>query len=126
MKQFRIIRNEKTGAVVLPRAEWCDNFWTHFKGLMLRRSLPEDEGLLFVYSGESVLQTSIHMLFMFFPIATIWLDKNGVVVDKVLAKPWRLSYAPHKPAQYFIEARPVVLNRVAIGDRLNFDDPALS
>ncbi len=67
------------------------------------------------------MDTSIHMLFMFFAIATVWLDKNGVVVDKVLAKPWRLAYAPHKPAQYFIEARPSLLDRVQIGDRLSFD-----
>lgn len=109
---------------MLARAAWCASFWGHFKGLMLRRHLPDDEGLLFVYGGESVLQTSIHMLFMLFPIATVWLDKNGVVVDKVLAKPWRLSYAPHKPAQYFIEARPGLLDRVAIGDRLSFNEKA--
>jgi uncharacterized membrane protein (UPF0127 family) len=92
------------------------------RGLMFRRDLPEDEGLLFVYGHESILETSIHMLFMFFSIATVWLDKEGRVVDKVLAKPWRLAYAPHKPAQYFIEARPSLLDRVKIGDRLIFKD----
>jgi len=109
---------------VLPRAEWRANYWGRMTGLMLRRHLPDDEGLLFVYGRESVLETAIHMLFVFFPIATIWLDKNGVVVDKKLAKPWRLSYAPRKPAQFFIEARPLLLDRVAIGDPLRFDESA--
>ena len=124
MKQYRVVRNAQTGAVVLPRADWRANFWGHLTGLMFRRHLPDDEGLLFVYGHESVLDTAIHMLFVYFPIATVWLDKNGVVVDKTLAKPWRLSYAPHKPAQYFIEARPALLDRVALGDPLRFDESA--
>ena len=122
MSQYRIIRNKTTGAVILSRAEWTSRFWGHFKGLMLRRTLADSEGLLFAYGRESKAETAIHMLFMRFPIATIWLDKNGVVVDKVLAKPWRLSYVPKKPAQYFIEARPLILDRVSTGDQLTFDE----
>ncbi len=122
MTRFRTVRNKATGAIILPRAEWCASFWGHFKGLMLRRRLPDDEGLLFVYGHESVSLTSIHMLFMLFPIAVIWMDKDGVVVDTKLAKPWRLSYIPRKPARYFIEARPLLLDRVAVGDQLAFDE----
>jgi uncharacterized membrane protein (UPF0127 family) len=59
---------------------------------------------------------------MFFSIAVIWLDKSGVVVDKKLAKPWRLSYASQAPAQYYIEARPSLLERVEIGMKLRFDE----
>jgi uncharacterized membrane protein (UPF0127 family) len=122
MSKYSALRNAETGVVVLARLRWCQNYWSRMRGLMFRRDLPEDEGLLFVYGHESVLETSIHMLFMFFSIATVWLDKEGRVVDKVLAKPWRLAYAPHKPAQYFIEARPSLLDRVKIGDRLIFKD----
>jgi uncharacterized membrane protein (UPF0127 family) len=121
MTQYRVLRNAKTGAILLKRAKWCQSFWCHFRGLMLRRSLPEDEGLLFVYERESKIDTSIHMFFCFFPIAAIWLDKEGQVVDKALAKPWRPFYAPRAPAQYVIEARPSLLDRVAPGDRLSFD-----
>jgi uncharacterized membrane protein (UPF0127 family) len=121
MSQFRVLRNAQTGAVVLPRAKWCQSYWCHFRGLMLRTSLPEDEGILFVYGRESRMDTSIHMFFCFFSIATVWLDKNGVVVDKVLAKPWRPFYASSKPAQYFVEARPSLLDRVQIGERLAWD-----
>lgn len=117
-----MIRSADTGEVVLARAKWCQNFWCHFKGLMLRRSLPEDEGLLFVFRRASVIDTTIHMLFMFFSIAAVWMDNEGRVVDAKLAKPWRLIYAPAKPARYIIEARPVVLDRVKAGDRLVFDE----
>src|SRR5579859_4390747 len=126
MRRWVAVRNVQTGTIVLPRAEWRDDFWGHFSGLMLRRHLPDDEGLLFVYGRESKIDTAIHMLFMFFSIATVWMDKNGLVVDKVLAKPWRLSYVPRHPAQYFIEARPSLLDRVEIGDPLRFDEPVAS
>jgi hypothetical protein len=124
MATYCTIHNKKSGAVILRRAEWRKHFWGHFTGLMLRRHLPDDEGLLFDYGHDSVLQTSIHMLFMFFPIATIWINNDHVVVDKVLAKPWRPSYVPRKPARYFIEARPLLLETVEIGDTLRFDDMA--
>ncbi len=110
--------------MVLAHAERRDGLWGHFTGLMLRRHIEKDEGLLFIYGRESKLETAIHMLFMFFPIATVWMDKNGLVVHKVLAKPWRLSYASPRPAQYFIEAHPTLLDRVEVGDRLRFDEPA--
>lgn len=120
-RQWRILRKED-GTVLLDRVRWCASFWCKFKGLMFRRALPESEGLLFVYSRPSKMDTTIHMLFMRFAIATIWLDSNGVVIDKVLAKPWRLAYAPQQPAQFFIEANPSLLDRVMIGDRLSFSE----
>lgn len=120
---WRVLRKED-GTVLLARLQWCASFWCKFRGLMLRRDLPDDEGLLFVYGRESKVDTTIHMLFMRFPIATIWLDANGVVVDKVLAQPWRLAYAPARPARYFIEATPALLDRVMIGDRLVFSEEA--
>jgi len=121
MSDYRVLKNVESGVVVLPRVRWCASYWLRLRGLMFRRDLPEDEGLIFVYGRESKLDTSIHMLFMAFAIATVWLDKNGVVVDKVLAKPWRPAYASRKPAQYVVEARPSLLDRVQVGDRLSFD-----
>ena len=61
---------------------------------------------------------------MFFSIGVIWLDAEGRVVDKKLAKPWRPMYAPAKPAQYYIEANPSILDKVAIGDMLVFSESA--
>ncbi len=117
---YRVLKNAQTGAVLLARARWCDTFWCKFRGLMFRRHLPADEGLIFVYGRESVIETSIHMFFMAFPIATIWLDREGRVVDKVLARVWRPAYAPKKPAQYVIEANVGLLDAVQIGDQLEF------
>ncbi len=121
LPEWRVLRKED-GTILLARVRWCASFWCKFRGLMFRRTLPEDEGLLFVYDRESRTETSIHMFFMRFPIAIVWLNGEGIVVDMVLAKPWRPFYAPRQPARYFVEASPSLLDRVMIGDRLIFDE----
>jgi uncharacterized membrane protein (UPF0127 family) len=121
MSEDRVIRNTRTNDVVLARAKWAASAWAHFIGLQGRFSLPADEGLLFVYGSEGIANTTIHMFFVFMSIGVVWLDANGVVVDKKLAKPWRPYYAPRSKAQYFIEATPAILDKVQIGDRLTFD-----
>lgn len=120
--QWRILRNATTGRVILARAKWCTSFFCHFKGLQFVQRLPENQGVLFVTQSESRTTTSIHMFFMFISIGVLWLDKNGQVVHKTLAKPWRPYYASPKPAQYFIEANPSILDQVDIGDVLRFDE----
>lgn len=124
MSSYRVLRHAASGQVILPRARWCASFWCHLKGLMFRRGLPADEGLLFVTNGESVVNTTIHMFFMRFSIGVVWLDKRGVVVHKALAKPWRPAYAPVKPAQYYLEANVDVLERVQVGDVVSFSEEA--
>ena len=120
---WRVLRRAD-GDVLLARLKWCTSFWCKFRGLMLRADLPEDEGLLFAYESDSRIDTAIHMMFMRFPITTLWLDAQGVVVDKVLAKPWRLLYSSQKPARYVIEAPPALVERVMIGDQLTFEGAA--
>ena len=120
--KWRILRNAATHEVILERARWCSSYWCHLRGLQFVRDLPENEGLLFVTGYEGRTHTAIHMFFMFFSIAVVWLDKSGVVVDKQYAKPWRPAYAPRSSAQYYIEARPSLLDRVEIGDHIRFDE----
>jgi uncharacterized membrane protein (UPF0127 family) len=118
----RVIRNAKTGKVVLARAKWCESFWCHFRGLQLVPRLSDEEGLLFVTAFEGRAHTAIHMFFMLFKIGVIWMDAKGKVVDKQLALPWRPLYTPKAPARYYIEANPSLLDRVQIGDTLRFDE----
>lgn len=124
MSKWRVLKQSHSNKVVLKRVKLCDNFWTRFRGLQLVRHLPDDEGLLFVTGSENRANTTIHMFFMFFSIGVVWLDASGKVVDKCFAKPWRPAYAPKSPAQYFVEAKPGILDRVQIGDVLRFDEAA--
>lgn len=122
--RWRVLRNKDTNAVVLARVKWCTSFWCHFRGLQLVRHLPEDQGILFVTPFEGRAHVSIHMFFMLFSIAVVWLDSTGKVVDKQLAKPWRPAYTPGAAAQYYVEANPSLLDRVQVGDTLRFDEIA--
>jgi len=121
MSKWRVLKQAGNNKVIL-RVKLCDTFWSRFRGLQLVRSLPDDEGLLFVTGSENRANTTIHMFFMFFSIGVVWLDAKGKVVDKCFAKPWRPAYAPQSPAQYFVEANPTILDKIQIGDVLQFNE----
>jgi|WetSurMetagenome_2_1015567.scaffolds.fasta_scaffold629767_1 uncharacterized protein len=100
--------------------EICDTFFKKFTGLMMRKELVKQMGLIFIYSKESIINTSIHMLFMRFPITVVWLDKNDIVVDKSIALPWHLYYAASKPACKIIEIGVQYIDDFKIGDKISF------
>ena len=120
---YRRIVHAPTGRTLVRRARWCDRFSSKLRGFTFRRALAPDEGLVLVEERESRLNTAIHMLFVFFDLGVIWVGDDGRVVDKVRARPWRLSYAPQAPARYVIEGDPDLLEQVEIGDRVRFEAP---
>ena len=87
---------------------------------MFHPPLKEEEAYVFVEGRESRSLTTIHMLFVFFPLAVIWLDSSKRVVDTALARPFYPYYAPNSPARYYVESHPATLQRVHVGDRLEF------
>jgi uncharacterized membrane protein (UPF0127 family) len=116
----RVLVNRTTGESLAERVRLCDTFWKKLQGLMFRPALDPDEAYVFVYHRESITEVTIHMFFVFFPIAVLWLDAQKRVVDTALAKPFCPYYAPQRPAQYFVESVPGVMDRVNIGDELVF------
>jgi uncharacterized membrane protein (UPF0127 family) len=74
--------------------------------------------MLLIGRRESRIDATIHMMFVFFPIAAIWLDQNGQVVDTKLARPFHLAYVPRVPARDVLEGPPALLERVRVGDQL--------
>ena len=89
---------------------------------MFRHSLTPDDGLLFVYKRDSRVDTSIHMFFMSFDIAVVWINSSMQVVDKVLAKRWKPAYAPQEAAQYVLEIHPDRLSEFEIGNKVQFEN----
>jgi len=78
----------KDGSVVCERCAVAGTPLRRLRGLLGRRGLPRDEGLLIRPTS------SIHMFFMRFPIDAVFLDKE-LVVRRVAGnlKPWRIAYA---------------------------------
>jgi uncharacterized membrane protein (UPF0127 family) len=89
-----------------------------FRGLMLTKELAPDGGIMLVGDAESKVNASIHMMFMRYDITVLWLDKEMVLVDKVLAKKWKMYYAPQAPAKYILEIHPDRFDDFAVGDKL--------
>ena len=116
------ILNVKSGEVLLRGARWCASYLSRLRGLMFRRELGEGEALVLVEAADSRAATAIHMFFVPFAIAAVWIDSRGRVVDKALARPWRPFYGPRAPARYVLEAAPEFLDKVAIGDEVKFED----
>ncbi len=89
--------------------EIADDSYKRAKGLMYRRRLSDNKGMLFVFSSEK--RYSFWMMNMRFSIDILWLDKNSRIVDITKrAEPAESffsagSYRPKKPVMYAIEVR---------------------
>ncbi len=118
------VKRQSSGEVLLHRARWCKSYLSRLRGLMFRAGLAEGEALVLVEGADSRTTTAIHMFFVPFAIAAIWIDGRGRVVDKALAEPWRPFYGPRAPARYVLEAAPELLEKVVIGEELVFENSA--
>jgi uncharacterized membrane protein (UPF0127 family) len=118
------VLNRETGQTLIEAARWCSSRLCRLRGLQFRRKLEQGEALILVKDKDSIANSSIHMFFVFFPIAAIWVDGKGKVTSAQLAKPWRPYYASPEPASLVIETSPEFLEQVSVGDVLDFQDAA--
>ena len=102
------------------RVAYCDSFLCRLRGLMFRKRLAQDDGLLLVEKRNSRIDTSIHMFFVPFDIAVFWINSKMTVVDKVIAKSWRPAYFPKAYAKYTLEIHPDRWGNYEIGDKVEF------
>lgn len=94
MKKCRITINGQ----VYTNSELADTFFSRFRGFMLRKK--KDGSHLLIISRCS----SIHTMFMFFPIDVFYLDRELNVLSVVRnISPFRFSKGPKK-AYYTLEA----------------------
>ena len=100
--------------------KFCDTFLSQLRGLTFRSHLAREEGLLLVGKRDSRLDSSIHMLFVSFNLAIVWINSEMKVVDKVLARSWRPAYFSKHPARYVLEVHPERWGDFEIGDRVQF------
>lgn len=103
------------------RVGYAGSFLQRGKGFMFRSQMDEDEGILIAQARDSKVDTSIHMLFVGMPLAVIWINGENEVVDRALAKPWRLYYGPERAAKYVLEIHPSRLDYFCKGDRVRIE-----
>ncbi|MGI9254854.1 MAG: DUF192 domain-containing protein [Thermomicrobiales bacterium] len=116
--QTEMVINERTGAALLTTLKRAEGRWGNFKGLMLRGSMPDSEGLLFAPAR------GIQTHFMRFPIDLIFLDgENRVIQIREAMAPWKLDFTN---AAAVIEGNGGMTRRarLQVGDRLIFQPAA--
>ena len=116
------IINRDSRQVIIKSARWCTSRLCRLRGLQFRRRLKPGEALILVKEKDSIANSSIHMFFVFFPIAAIWINQKGTVTSAQLAKPWRPYYASPEPASYVLETGPEFLDKISVGDFVDFED----
>jgi hypothetical protein len=113
--------NKTTGKKITGRVILATTAWEKMKGLMFEDQKRFNYALVFCLPRESIANASIHMLFVFFPIDVVYLDRNQKVVD--IAKnlqPFSLGYVPKKPSKFFVEMPAGKSEGIKIGHRLEW------
>jgi uncharacterized membrane protein (UPF0127 family) len=101
------------GDVVCARCRLADRPWTRVRGLLGRRRLGADEGLLLRPVG------AIHTLFMLFPIDVVFLDRDYNVLKVVEnVRPWRFAAARRAKAVIELPAGAAARVGLQVGEAL--------
>ena len=83
---MRVVHDPEGAATPLAvDVERAESALAQARGLMFRRSIPDDYALVFPFDG--VARRSIHMLFVPFPIDVVWLAGDEVTAVKTVP-PW--------------------------------------
>jgi hypothetical protein len=101
------------GGLVCARCLLADRPWTRVRGLLGRRRLGPEEGLLLRPVG------AIHTWFMLFPIDVVFLDRDYSVLKIVQGvRPWRFAGARRAKVVLELPAGAAARTRLAVGERL--------
>ncbi len=103
-KDQMVIRNADNMDVDV-KVEMADTQLKKMKGLMFRDSLPENEGMLFVFDRQGIY--SFWMINTSIPLDALFFDSKGELVDVISMEPCKVlncpKYSPKSPAKYVLE-----------------------
>ena len=112
-----MLKNKTKGTILAKKYNVCDSFFSQAKGLMFAR---KPRTVILSFSTERKI--GIHMWFVFFPIDTIWLDKNKKVV-KIIEniKPFSFQI-PCTIAKYVVEFQAGFISKrkIAMDDQIDW------
>ena len=84
-------------------AEVADSYWSRAMGLMFRKELSKDKGLLIRFS-PTLKSKTIHSFFMRFPLDLIFINEEKKIVEITSLKPWKI-YNPKQPCVMVLEVK---------------------
>lgn len=91
-----------TAGMHVIRAEVADTFTSRMQGLMYRKSLAQNAGMLFVFE-----ETSVHCMWMkntYVPLSVAFLDERGAILNIADMTPQSEdSHCAAKPARFALE-----------------------
>ena len=115
-----MLRNKTRKKTVIKGVRFANSHFSKLRGLMFEKKAKFNYALVFPFKEETRLGASIHMLFVFFPIAAVYLDAKKRVVDIAVLKPFALNYTPKKKAKYLVELPVGKGKEISVGDGLEF------
>lgn len=123
-----MIKNLTKKIILVKNLETADSIGKKTKGLMFRKELAPDSGLLMVFKFER--KNEIWMFGMRFPIDIVFIDKDKKIVDiKHSVKPmgknpksWKI-YKPKQNCRFVLEINSGMIKKTKteIGDVLDFE-----
>jgi uncharacterized membrane protein (UPF0127 family) len=118
------VLNKTRGKELSSSAGLRDSFLGRLRGLMLQ----DRKDIVIKVPFEGIMESTIHMVFMRYPIDVVWVNSRMEVVGvRKNVKPlnpfkpgtWK-TYSPHKPAKYVVELGEGNLEGTKPGDVIEF------
>lgn len=106
------------------RAEIASTEATRARGLMYRRKMKKNDGMLFVYPSPEPL--SFWMKNTYLPLTIAYIDKRGTIVHLEDMQPLTTKSHPSpKPVPYALEMNQgwFAANDIKVGDKVTFELP---
>ena len=111
-----MIKNLTRKRILAKNARFCRNIFSKVIGLMLSKP----KSLIFIFEKEKIIP--LHMLFVFYSIDVLFLDKNKKIVElKENFRPFGF-YTPKNKAKYVIElpSGTIKSSGTKLGDKISF------
>ncbi len=114
-----MIKNLTKNNIISKNVRFCNNPFTKAIGLMFSKK--SGKSMIFIFKKEKIVP--LHMLFVFYPIDVLFLNKERKIVEmKENFRPFSF-YSPKNKAQCVIEMPEGSIRKfnLEISDRLSFN-----
>lgn len=97
---------------------YAKSIFTIARGLMFSSKKRIDKGmcLKLPHYKDSKYGAATTNLFVFYPLAIIYVNSKFKIVDKIVLKPWVFNYVPKSSCMYIIESTKGKFDNLNVGD----------